>query len=279
MSRFPVLVALSALLGIASLPEALACDRITSGRCSPGIGEVSLVDRTNGQELPLYRHDGQLWAAGIPGHRYAIRIRNASGARVLGVVAVDGVNAVSGATAAWNQTGYVLEGGQGFDVLGWRKSQERVADFVFADIEESYAARTGRPRDVGVIGVAFFRERVPMPPPVPALSDFNKKTVPSASDSPAPTAAPAQRDEGEAKARRAEATGRLGTGHGPGETSWVGTTDFERAQDTPDLVVSIRYERPERLVSMGILPGATSPRPFPDSASAGFVPDPPPRRW
>jgi len=279
MSRFPVFAAFAALLSFATPPAALACDRIVAGHCSPGIGEVSLVDRTSGQELPLYRHDGQLWAAGIPGHRYAIRIRNTSGARLLGVVAVDGVNAVSGATAAWNQTGYVLAGGEGFDVLGWRKSQERVADFVFASIEESYAARTGRPRDVGVIGVAFFRERVPVPPPVPALSESDKKSLPSASDSPAPASAPLQRDEGAARARSAEATARLGTGHGPGETSWVGTTEFERAQDSPDLVVSIRYERPETLVSMGILPGATSPRPFPDSASAGFVPDPPPRRW
>ena len=38
-----------------------------------------------------------------------------------------------------------------------------VAQFYFTDLPDSYAARTGRPRNVGVIGVAVFREA---PPPV-----------------------------------------------------------------------------------------------------------------
>jgi hypothetical protein len=71
---------------------------------------------------------------------------------------------------------------------------------------------------------------------------------------------------------------RIGTGHGQSEYSYVGTTSFERAHPEPDLLVSIRYDRPETLVAMGIIPGSAHPRPFPDSAALGFVPDPPARR-
>ncbi|EFK95560.1 conserved hypothetical protein, partial [sediment metagenome] len=44
-------------------------------------------------------------------------------------------------------------------VQGWRKDLNRTAAFYFSDPQASYAARTGRPDDLGVIGVALFRER------------------------------------------------------------------------------------------------------------------------
>ena len=45
------------------------------------------------------------------------------------------------------------------EITGWRKSLERTAAFYFTDLGDSYAARTGRPQNVGVIGVAVFQER------------------------------------------------------------------------------------------------------------------------
>ena len=56
--------------------------------------QVSVVDRTTGRELPIYRHRGEFWVAGRPGSRYAIRARNAAGERVMAVMSVDGVNIV-----------------------------------------------------------------------------------------------------------------------------------------------------------------------------------------
>ena len=84
------------------------------------------------------------------------------------MIAVDGVNVVSGETAAHDQTGYVLNNGQSAQITGWRKNLARVAAFEFTALPNSYAARTGRPDNVGVIGVAVFRERVRYVPP-PAL--------------------------------------------------------------------------------------------------------------
>jgi hypothetical protein len=96
--------------------------------------------------LPVHRHRGELYVAGEPGHEYEIRLRSREHGRVLAVTSVDGVNVVSGETAATSQGGYVLD--------GWRKNLDEVAAFYFTRLRNSYAARTGRPDHVGVIGIA-----------------------------------------------------------------------------------------------------------------------------
>ncbi len=232
--------------------------------CRADLLDVAILDRTTGERLTVYNHDGQRWIAGAPGHRYAVSVRSKSSARILGVVSVDGVNVVTGATAAWEQSGYVLSPWESFDVLGWRKSQERVADFVFTDLENSYAARTGRPDDVGVIGVAVFREAEHAPPAI------SRDEAPTGDASAAPRT--------RAQSERQSELQRLGTGHGQSEVSRVQMVEFERAQDRPDQLVVIRYDRRDRLIAMGVIPDGAAPRPFPHSATAGFVPDPP-SRW
>ncbi len=277
MFRPLALIAAAALAACSPLHCSACCGGHDVGGY-PALADIQVLDRTSGQALPLYRHDGQLRVAGIPGHRYAIRVRNTSPGRILGVVAVDGINAVSGATAGWNQPGYVLSAWESYDVLGWRKSPDRVADFVFTPLENSYAARTGRPQDVGVVGVAIFRERVAPPvsvaPSAPIAGAQGRTDEGATADG---AGAPAARQESPNRAVPAPAL-RLGTGHGPNERSWVGSTTFEPAQDTPDLVLSIRYDRPETLVALGIIAADPAPRPFPQ-ATGGFVADPPARGW
>jgi hypothetical protein len=77
--------------------------------------------------------------------------------------------------------------------------------------------------------------------------------------------------------KRSEDSTRLGTAHGRSESSRVEMTSFERAQASPDEVITIRYDRRENLIAMGVIaaPVAT-PNPFPSSV-LGFVPDPPAR--
>ncbi len=125
--------------------------------------DVVLVDRDAASVLDVVPHRGRHYVAGRPGARYAIRVTNRTGERVLAVMAVDGVNIVTGQTAAWNQGGYVLQPWASHEITGWRKSTQEVAAFEFAALPDSYAALTGRPNDVGVIGVAVFNERVPVP--------------------------------------------------------------------------------------------------------------------
>ncbi len=165
--RRQLLAALASTTGWLALAGCAA-----DARAHRGLATLEVVDRDSGQIAPVYVKDGRSHVPGRPGARYALRLRNLSAARVLVVLSVDGINVISGQTADWAQTGYVLDAGRSADINGWRKSGTEVAAFEFAALEHSYAARTGRPDHVGVIGMAVFRERpqpVELAPPVAAV--------------------------------------------------------------------------------------------------------------
>lgn len=251
----------------------------------PGVAaaqvEVEIHDRTAGRTLPVHWSEGMRYVAGEPRHEYGIRLRNRSGERVLAVVSVDGVNVVSGETASPSQSGYVLDPWQTTTVTGWRKSMDGVAAFYFTALADAYAARTGRPRHVGVIGVAVFRERVPAPAPSEsAESAANDASPPgrAAPASPAPEAGrSAARDEAARRgSQRSEAkvAQRLGTGHGRRLDSQVQWTAFERASDTPACVLAFHYDSRRNLVALGVLPPERHARTMPEPFPGAFVPDP-----
>jgi hypothetical protein len=305
---------------------------------------LEVVDRDDDQSLRVWHHRGDAWVAGAPGERYALRVTNRSGERLLAVVSVDGVNIVTGETASAGQRGYVLAPWQSTLLTGWRKSDSEVAAFEFTRLPQSYAALTGRPGDVGVIGVAVFREAPrpvaidldrrhaespdqppaadarasALPPPAvrapaaqaqagaapgaetkasPLAGAETNAALPAGAETraaPAP-ATPAKAADSVAGANaaavepasraRPRADERLGTGHGPRESSWVTTVPFERATATPEELLQLRYDRLDNLVAAGIVPRSyaavppwRSPRAFPgDDSGAGFVPDPPSR--
>jgi hypothetical protein len=252
------------------------------------LADVSVIDRNSGVTLPAYYHRGEYWVAGSPGARYSIAIRNQSGGRLLAVTAVDGVNVISGATAAWQQTGYVYFPGQQYEITGWRKSNEEVAAFVFSEAPDSYAARTGRAANVGVIGVALFRERPPVPSVMQRVAPMEDAAGSGFSAAQASARADAQADaQADAKAessananapRAQPLEKKLGTGHGERENSHVSDTEFERQQDTPNEVIRIRYDSMANLIALGVIPrprlAPGTPDAFPDSPNR-FVPDPP----
>ena len=273
------------------------------------LADVTIVDRDSGATLPVYYARGDYWVAGRPGARYAVAVRNRAGERVLAVTAVDGVNVLSGDTAAWGQTGYVFSPHERYQITGWRKSSSEVAAFQFSDARDSYAGLTGRPGNVGVIGVALFRERLPEPmaqpqiqPPVqPRRYEPGMESESRLSNAPAPAAAPsalADRKESRAAGQSASSgslakaapsfappmpSPKLGTAHGQRETSVVSTTRFERLQSQPNEVIRIRYDSRENLIASGVIrePVARQPVPdaFPESGNASYVPDPPVRQY
>ena len=128
-----------------------------------GLARITVIDRTANRELPVHWKDGRAYVAGQPGNEYAVRVRNVAGEDLLAVVSVDGVNAITGESAQAAQSGYVVGSYTSMDVSGWRKNMQRTAAFYFTTLPDSYAARTGRPDDVGVIGVALFRRKPPEP--------------------------------------------------------------------------------------------------------------------
>ena len=269
--------------------------------------QVDVYDRADGMALPVYAKNGRSYIVGTPGHEYAVRIRNCTGGRVVVVTSVDGVNVISGETAAPTQTGYVLDPWGSVEIAGWRKSMDRTAAFYFTDLGDSYAARTGRPQNVGVVGVAVFQEKTQ---PV-AWQDFRKRLgaargldAPASSEAkpaaaastPRPVgatdnvaqptpAAPRERAElaaDDSRARDAlesapKTLGKLGTGHGRNEDSHATSVAFERATDAPAETISVQYDRRENLVAMGVQPPPNyarrqQPDPFPGAMR--FAPDP-----
>ena len=245
----------------------------TAASAHRNLASIEVFDRDSGQVVPSYTHGGRQFVPGRPGARYALRLRNLTHARVLVVLSVDGVNVISGETADWQQVGYVLDPGRSFDINGWRKSGTEIAAFEFAPVDRSYAALTGRPGDVGVIGMAVFRERaLPPPPAAPPLASRAEKR---AAEPGALGSAPAESRQRSALADAASP--KLGTGHGQREWSVSRRTHFERATTAPEQLAQLEYDSHERLVAAGVIPMPSAyvrPRAFPGS-QPGFVPDPP----
>ncbi len=276
------------LLACAIAAIAVAATLCAAPASAGYVGNVDIVTRADGRTQPVYEKDGRRWIVGTPGQEYAIRVCNTTAARVLAVMSVDGVNVVSGETASPSQAGYVLDAWECAEINGWRKSLSSVAAFYFTELPDSYAARTGRPDNVGVIGVAFFRERQQ---PV-AWKDIPRRVAPQSAAEPS-TRQEAASDNaagGRLDAERKSASGfaatpapapmaKIGTGHGRNERSVVQTTRFERESATPNETIAFQYDRRKNLIAMGILPPpavARSSDPFPAWAPY-FVPDPPQR--
>lgn len=310
------------------LATAIATLCLTGAACAHADPvDLTVIDRDTGEPLRVWRHDGRLFVAGEPGERYGLRVANHTDHRVMVVMSVDGVNIVTGETANVDQNGYVLDAQQSYEVTGWRKSTSEVAAFSFAPLPQSYAARTGRPADVGVIGMAVFNERVVVPPvvyaPPEARSEPRRKTnsggasdrrvpveVSAFTDStraqnstaaqarqslaapvPAPPPPPSITPPAQAAGMAAPAPSetvveaerrdeRLGTAHGPRETSVVELVDFVRATSYPQFTRQIEYDTHDNLVASGVIPEPRDddhrPRPFPLAPDQpGFVPDPP----
>ncbi|GIX35051.1 MAG: hypothetical protein KatS3mg126_0830 [Lysobacteraceae bacterium] len=256
----PALIGLATLLGLSD----------AQARHAPRV-ELSVETLHGGRKLPTAWHAGERFVVGEHGQRYAIRLANTTSRRLLVVLSVDGVNAVTGETAAPDQRGYVLGPYQHTVVRGWRKSLSEVAEFEFAALPYSYAARTGRPDNVGVIGVAVFEEQVyrPQPAPLPEIGGARRESRAQA----LPSAPAAAQEKSLADSAEAES---LGTAHGARRYDRAHQVSFRRASRHPVEHSRLYYDSADNLIAAGILPPRHHPRdprradPFP----LGFVPDP-----
>jgi hypothetical protein len=234
-----------------------------------------------GRPAPTFFHSGESYVLGQLGARYTLRVVNHTGRRMEAVGSVDGRDVVDGRPADFrNKRGYLVPAWGSVDIDGWRLSRAQVAAFRFSTVPESYAARTGSAREVGVIGAAIFPERtVPRPPPPRPL----ELPTPGADREPQPSYSPSyNRDEAEGsiggrsssgKERMADAapaapsasapadksasepTRRrgLGTEFGEAVGSAVREVAFIRANASrPAVVLGARYNDRDGLVALGI---------------------------
>jgi hypothetical protein len=256
--------------------------------------------------LPTYSSGGRAYVLGTIGERYRIRVANPTSRRVEAVVSVDGLDAIDGRTASFeDKRGYVIAPYGEVTIDGFRTSIDRVATFRFSSVRDSYAARKGQDRNVGVIGVAFFPERERPVAVIPRPPSYDDRDRPRSSAAPrdgydaessgrapgAPTPAPSAAAESKAdgagstsRAPQREARRGLGTEFGEQRHSSVGYTSFQRENALqPSNVIELRYNDRQGLLALGIPVDETYRRddvslresadPFPRSRYAA----PPPR--
>lgn len=209
---------------------------------------VSLEVLVNGRPLPTVEHRGRVFLPVRLGDEYAVRVSNSGPRRVLAIVSVDGLSVITGAVASVSQPGYVLSAGGSITIKGWRKDLARVAAFRFAERERSYAAQTGRPDNVGVIGLVAIEEAEPRPLPLAGLSHKD-------------AAGP------ESRAVRPE-VGSTGTEYGPDRESPAQWVLFVRGANRR--TQTLYYDTAEALRAAGVPVDRSWPNPFPG--------DPPPHR-
>lgn len=141
-----------------------ASDRIGRGALQPsrissprGSVAVTIVDDA-GATFSAADIAGRRHVIAEAGDAYHIGIENHADERLEVVASVDGLDVIDGTPADVDKRGYVIEPLSSISIDGWRTSEASVAAFRFAAVEDSYADRTGQSRNIGVIGVAFFRE-------------------------------------------------------------------------------------------------------------------------
>jgi hypothetical protein len=271
MSRIHVVAALLVLTAGASFPAAVSADAgLFQARCA----SVDLSVEREGGTAPLYAArdgSGRYYLEARAGGTYALRIVNRTSERVGILVAVDGLNAISGerepVPAAGARPGrmYVVDPWGEVSVRGWRTSLDDVRQFTFVDEHASYAARTGRANArMGWIEAWVYRERSGprvtrrIPPPVDrGAAEESRPDERAEADRPADSAEAAPRAAAPPSAKSGAVTGEPGSYPG---TGW-GSRAYDPAEVvsfTPDVrpfdSVTVRYEYAAALRALGILP-------------------------
>jgi hypothetical protein len=242
---------------------------------APLPGAAPLRDRAAGYEVTVlidgapartYEHGGETYVMGQLGARYTLRVANHSARRVEAVVSVDGRDAINGRPGDFrNNRGYMIPAWGSVDIDGWRISQSEAAAFRFSSVPNSYAARIGSGREVGVIGVAVFPERYVPPviyPPHPyAAPRAEGQPYDREEPAPAPSAADGARSAPSAPSASAESSGSmlrksrpgLGTEYGESVSSPIYEVEFVRANAArPAALLGLRYNDHDGLLAMGI---------------------------
>lgn len=142
--------------------------RLSEWRESLTWADGRLVDvqvHVDGEPAPLYFAKGRSdrrYLQAFQGRNYSVVLRNNTGNRVAVLLAVDGLNAVSGdrTSLGSHEPMYVLGPWEQATIRGWRTSLSQIRRFVFVDEQRSYAERTGQANsDMGWIRVLAFREQ------------------------------------------------------------------------------------------------------------------------
>ena len=260
------------------------------------------IEDESGNPLQTFHRQGQTYVLGEYNHRYNVRVFNRTHQRIEAVVTVDGRDVISGQVGDYTkQRGYVIDAYDSVLIEGFRRSMNTVAAFRFTNPGDSYSTRRGTPQNVGVIGVAVFKERtrrnyIPKPRPFakPKRSQhsYDYGTSSSRTDrqsSSRALEAPAPEHSGRlSKKSRSAGSGsrssyrnsnvnrpsNLGTRFGENHHSQAVSATFVRAyKNRPQRIMRTYYDNQAGLIARGIISQdrLSAPNPFPRQ---GFAPAP-----
>lgn len=201
-----------------------------------------------------YSHKGKTWIEGRENSNYVIELTNHDHSRMMAIVSVDGVGVVDGKPASFESRGYILAPRQTISIPGWLIDGNTAAQFVFSKRADSYSQQVDQAGNQGVIGVAWFREKIkPMTSvaftqvldtwhaPTKGIRTFNdiagSGMIASNGIYASSSAAPEM---------------SLGTGFGESQTFATTSVEFEKANDLPDHVSLIYYDSAANLIRRGI---------------------------
>lgn len=257
----------------------------------------------HGDEVRKYFHDGKYYVEGKKGSEFSVRLQNKTGKRVLAVLTVDGLSAITGQTGSFESTGYILDPWQGATIPGWRLNDKEVARFGFERGDKSYASSKGTGRHNGVIGCAFFYEKEFWPkvtirdlgdsfPKGPFWENNSKWTSTSNNDN--LLRGEIQNYNMQSKgssanlnmvsyvaSSAASSNSSLGTAFGGRSDHRVTSVAFERASEYPVEVLTIYYDDRKGLLNRGLDLDKTLEiaSPFSDSQAAYDHYCKPPKHW
>jgi hypothetical protein len=211
---------------------------------------VSMEVLVDGRPMRTIHYGGKIY---LPvsqlGTEYQIRVHNHGPRRIVAMVSVDGLSVLNGKSASEFHPGYVVNAHSHIVIRGWRRDMETVAAFSFEEREWSYAARVGRPENIGVIGLIAIEEASRILP----LEEL-KGAAPST------------------MRRDASELGGIGTGYGRDIESGIYYVPFVRSANRR--TITFHYDTVAALRRAGVPVDGWSPLPFP--ADTEFVPPPPP---
>jgi len=265
----------------------------------------------DGKFVQEYHKDNNTFIEGKKGQNFALHLKNLSRNRILVHPMIDGLSAMTGKEASRfdNQNGYIIDPEGSAVIPGWRIDNNEVASFYFAGDGKSYAEKTGRGKDKGVIGYAVWSELV-------FASKDNmfesKSTVDSMDFGPRNSSpryghsnssgvcgqsshiepelsfetqcsiAPERQTKGATRSTRSVTTSNLGTGFGQATSHHVESVHFVTTSDKPLVAGAIYYDDAAGLRARGIRLRRKKcsrdlPNPFPkDSGETGCEP---PEGW
>ena len=254
--------------------------------------DVSML--VDGSTAPLYTKSGawdRRYFQAFRGRNYSLVVRNNTARRVGVLIAVDGLNVVTGERSALSgrEPMYVLDPYESATIRGWRTSLNDVRRFVFVDEQRSYAERTGQANgDMGWIRVNAFREVTPLAWGLPDVrhkdgaergrDDGNNEPRAQAEGArPAPATPDVATRKGEAGQLHAAPESESNPGTGWGEQRWdpVQRTEFVAERNATDRI-TLRYEYESGLRALGIFPKRVNRTWEREHGELGFAPPP---RW